>query len=99
MIFYFGKALLTTNLLMSKNQKTRRLISVASAVLCAIGSRRLRADGFVPTMIFTLAAEPIGILSTRAEFVRAAIINGNGLIVCAVFDLRRTKRGMKKIKN
>lgn len=75
------------------------MISGASAVRYAVGDRRLRAAGFAPTTIFTSAAEPTGILSTLAGVVRAVIINGNGLIVCAVFALRPTKRGMKTVNN
>lgn len=46
-------------------------------------------------MRFISDAARCGILSRRAAFVRAAIINGNGLTACAVFVLRRTKNGMQ----
>ena len=65
------------------------------AVRCVAGSRMLRAFGFAATTIFISDAERCGTLSTRAAFVRVAIINGNKPIVCAVFVLRRTKNGMK----
>jgi len=62
--------------LQPKNQKTRRLISIAFAVLCAVGSRLLRAAGFVPMMLFTSDAKLAGTLSTREGYVRDADING-----------------------
>lgn len=72
-----------------------RLISAASAVLCAAGSRARQTAGIAAIRIFTSAAERLGILSTHAGAVRAAITNGCGRIVCAAIVLRRTKRGMR----
>ena len=75
-----------------------RRISAAFDVLCAAGSRRLRADGGVPTPIFPnftiTAAEPNGTLLQPEAFVPAATTDGDGRLVCPVLDGRRTTNGI-----
>lgn len=68
-------------------------------VRSANGIRRKRAVGIVHLRVrrnfISAVAEQSGTLSTRAENVRVAIINGVGRPVCLVKKIRSTKNGMK----
>jgi hypothetical protein len=80
--------------------KMFRLISARFAVRSAVGSRARRAFGFAPTMHFTSVAASRGTLSTHADNVRDAIINGAKRIVWIALNRHGTKIGMKtKTKN
>ncbi len=75
--------------------------STAYAVRSANGSRRKRAVGIVRPPahrnFISAAAERVGILSTHAENVRAASINGVGQAVWRVTAIRFTKIGIYEI--